>query len=145
MFYKAKKGQSILEYGILLGVIIAALLIMQTFVKRHFSGGLKESAERMGSEMFSASNTTIHRSTRLIDNQRVTEESGTTPVIRGFLPEGMQTVGTVDRGAYSFVERRGQTESDERRRTSAATQEGFRWSDYDTTNVENFESDNLNF
>ncbi len=145
MFYKAKKGQSILEYGILLGVIIAAVLIMQVFIKRHFSGGLKESAERMGSEMFSASDTTIHQSTTLIEDQRVTEESGTTAAITPFLPQGMQTIGTVERGAYSFAERTGRTESDERKRTSAATREGFRWDDYDTTLVDNFESNNLNF
>lgn len=145
MFYKAKKGQSILEYGILLGVIIAAILIMQVFVKRHFSGGIKESAERMGSDMFSTSDTTIFRKVSLQENQTIKEETATTKEIGKFLTadKAKTVVGTAAKGVYSFVDRSGKTETDERKRTDAATKEKFRWSEHSNTTYKDFSSTNL--
>lgn len=144
MFYKKKRGQSILEYAILLGVIIAAVLIMQVFLKRHFQGGLKESAERMGGEMFSAGGTTIYRKSSLLEDQVVKEEKGTTDTINQFLT-GETAVGTKDKGVYSFVERSGKTETDEQRKMDAAALEKFRGDEFDKAEVDDFTSGNLNF
>jgi hypothetical protein len=53
-----RKSQSLLEYGIFLAVVIAVLLIMQSFIKRGYQGSLKSSSDRIG-EQFSTSGSTI--------------------------------------------------------------------------------------
>ena len=73
---RMRKSQSILEYAILIGIIAAGLLIMQSFVKRGFQGGLKDSADKMG-EQFSAGATQIYRKREMETDQYITEESGT--------------------------------------------------------------------
>lgn len=57
-----KKGQNLLEYAILIGVIVAALLATQTYVKRGFSGKLRESADSMGKQ-FNPEDTTYNYTT----------------------------------------------------------------------------------
>lgn len=86
-----KRGQTTLEYAILIGVIVAGLIAMQVYLKRGFQGKLKESADSMGSQ-FSPGYTTYNYttnnetdstetlnngvSTTTIDNQ-TTNRSGT--------------------------------------------------------------------
>jgi len=45
-----RKGQNILEYTTVLGVVAAALLIMQVYVKRSYQGRLKQEADSVGSQ-----------------------------------------------------------------------------------------------
>lgn len=45
-----KKGQSILEYSILLAVILSAILIMQFYIKRSYQGRLKAEADSVGQQ-----------------------------------------------------------------------------------------------
>ena len=51
LIYLAKRrGQSILEYAVLIGVVVAGLLGMQIYLKRGMMGGLKKSADGIGSQ-----------------------------------------------------------------------------------------------
>ncbi len=43
-----KKGQSLLEYGVLFCVVLSSLLIMQYYVRRAYSGRLKAEADSVG-------------------------------------------------------------------------------------------------
>lgn len=43
-----KQGQSMLEYTVLLCIIVSSLLIMQFYVKRSYSGRIKEEANQIG-------------------------------------------------------------------------------------------------
>jgi len=52
MFMRKKKGQSILEYAVFLGVIIAVIIVMQIYVKRAIQGKFKSNADQLG-EQFS--------------------------------------------------------------------------------------------
>lgn len=52
-----KKGQSILEYTVLIAVVIASLLIMHIYVKRAYQGRLKQEADSVG-EQYSPGHTT---------------------------------------------------------------------------------------
>jgi uncharacterized protein (UPF0333 family) len=57
MFRRSLRGQSTLEYVILLGFVVAALIAMGVYMKRGFQGKLRESTDQIG-EQYSAGNTT---------------------------------------------------------------------------------------
>jgi uncharacterized protein (UPF0333 family) len=57
-----KRGQSTLEYAVLIVVIIAALIAMQVYLKRGIQGGLREKTDQIG-EQFSPGYTTSNRTT----------------------------------------------------------------------------------
>jgi hypothetical protein len=144
---RRNNGQSIVEYAVLLGVVIAALLIMQMFIKRGYQGGLKESADKFG-EQFSAGGTTIHQKRTMEGNQNITEEVATDNTINQFATAaGMPAAtGTIAGGAVSLNSRSGATQiaTTETATDSAAT-ERARTSEYQNTSVTDFTSDNINF
>lgn len=57
MSLKKKRGQSTLEYAVLIAVIVAALIAVQVYVKRGYQGRLRTAADDMG-EQFSPGYTT---------------------------------------------------------------------------------------
>jgi len=135
-------GQSILEYAILLGVIIAALLIMQVFVKRSYQGGLKESADKMG-EQFSAGGTTIKQDRQMLEDQKIVDGVATTTLVNDFRPSELkeEAKDAVSQGVYSYNQRTGgkssmTTES----KTDSANKEDTRYTDYETKEVTDFTS-----
>ena len=79
---------------------------MQSFVKRGFQGGLKDSADKMG-EQFSAGATQIYRKREMETDQYITEESGTESggIIQDLSGESVK--GAVTKGAYSISSREG--------------------------------------
>jgi hypothetical protein len=133
---RRNRGQSIVEYAILLGVVIAALLIMQMFIKRGYQGGLKESADKLG-EQFSASGTTIHQKRTMQGDQTIKEAVATDATITGFVPGDMTAPPNLaDEGVYSYSERSGATQTAETKtKTEAATQERTRVGDYADLNA----------
>ena len=56
MLFKNRKGQSTLEFAILIVIIIGALIAMQNFVKRGYQGRLRGATDDMG-EQYSPGNT----------------------------------------------------------------------------------------
>jgi hypothetical protein len=132
---RSKNGQSIIEYVILLSVVIAALLIMQVFIKRGFQGGLKDSADRMG-EQFSAGGTTVSQTRTMNADQFVREEVNTGGDIAGLasnfsISSSGQIQGTRDKDTYSMSSRSGAPiTSDTKQKTDSAREEKTRFSDY---------------
>lgn len=57
-----KRGQSTLEYAVLIVVIIAALIAMQVYLKRGIQGRMRESSDQIG-EQYSPGYTTSNRVT----------------------------------------------------------------------------------
>ena len=55
---RRKKGQSTLEYAILIIIIIGALLSIQVYIKRGIQGRLKSAADDIG-DQFSPGNTNV--------------------------------------------------------------------------------------
>jgi Flp pilus assembly pilin Flp len=43
-----RRGQSMVEYAVLLCIILAALLIMSVYIKRAYQGRLKQEADKLG-------------------------------------------------------------------------------------------------
>ena len=63
----SKRGQSTLEYAVLIVVIIAALIAMQVYLKRGLQGRMRESSDQIG-EQFSPGYTTSNRTTSTSSN-----------------------------------------------------------------------------
>ncbi|MBM3250503.1 MAG: class III signal peptide-containing protein [Candidatus Omnitrophica bacterium] len=77
MFIRKKKGQTTLEYAILIGVVAAALIAMQVYLKRGYQGKLRASADDMG-DQFSPELTTYTFTTNSLTNSNEAVGSGTT-------------------------------------------------------------------
>ncbi len=72
---RRKKGQSTLEYAILIVIIIAALLSIQVYIKRGVQGRFKSAADDIG-DQFSPGNTVETVTTTLNSGSRETFGSG---------------------------------------------------------------------
>ena len=59
---RRRKGQSTLEYAILIIIIMAALLSIQVYIKRGIQGRLKSARDDIG-EQFSPGNTNVFKNT----------------------------------------------------------------------------------
>ncbi|MBU3934113.1 hypothetical protein KKD20_06895 [Patescibacteria group bacterium] len=46
------KGQSIIEYALILGIVVIALSAMQVYVKRGIQAGIKIAADEMGAQEY---------------------------------------------------------------------------------------------
>lgn len=57
MFYRRTKGQSTLEYVVLIGFVVAALIAMSWYMKRGAQGRMRQSADQIG-EQYEAGCTT---------------------------------------------------------------------------------------
>ena len=83
MFKRLSKSraQTTLEYAVLIGVIVAALIAMQRYLKRGYQGKLRESADQMG-EQFSPGYTKVldHRKSELAETyeEQLTDGSSST-------------------------------------------------------------------
>ena len=72
---KKMKGQSTLEYAVLIIIVIGALLSIQVYIKRGVQGRLKSASDDIG-EQYSPGNTNVHMLTHTISNSRDTFRRG---------------------------------------------------------------------
>ena len=61
-YLNQKRGQSTLEYAVLIVIIIGALLTIQVYIKRGVQGRLKSSADDIG-DQYSDGNTNVLKTT----------------------------------------------------------------------------------
>lgn len=82
MFSVTRKGQSTLEYVVLIGFVVAALIAMGIYMKRGFQGKLRESTDQVG-EQYEARNTTSQYqiTTHLKQTETMTQGGHTTVTI----------------------------------------------------------------
>lgn len=66
-YLNQKRGQSTLEYAVLVIIIIAALLSIQVYIKRGVQGRLKSSADDIG-DQYSVGNTNSVKRVRSVSN-----------------------------------------------------------------------------
>lgn len=66
-YLREKRGQSTLEYAVLVIIIIAALLSIQVYIKRGVQGRLKSSADDIG-DQYSVGNTNSIKRVRTVSN-----------------------------------------------------------------------------
>ena len=60
---RGKRGQSTLEYVILIIIVAGALLAIQVYVKRGIQGRMKQASDDIG-EQYSVGNTNINKTTK---------------------------------------------------------------------------------
>jgi uncharacterized protein (UPF0333 family) len=76
-YLNQKRGQSTLEYAVLIVVIIGALLTIQVYIKRGVQGRLKSAADDIG-DQYSDGNTNVVKVTTKVSNTIETSyQSGT--------------------------------------------------------------------
>lgn len=75
MRYSRKRGQSTLEYVILTGFVVAALIAMGVYMKRGFQGKLRESSDQVGGQ-YSAYHTASNYTTVTHVNQTEEQHTG---------------------------------------------------------------------
>lgn len=73
-----KRGQSVLEYAILMVIIIAALLTLQTYVKRGIQGRLKSATDDIGSQYTTAEGANYYKRVSTTSNTHETQVGGVT-------------------------------------------------------------------
>ncbi|MFH0753753.1 MAG: hypothetical protein V2A70_04240 [Candidatus Omnitrophota bacterium] len=65
---KNKRGQSILEYAVLIVIVIAALLSLQTYIKRGIQGRLKSATDDIGEQYTQSSNANYYKRVYTVSN-----------------------------------------------------------------------------
>lgn len=111
-----RKGQSTLEYALIIAVVVAGLVLMQHYVKRGFSGGLKQSADDMGEQFDPAVYTSTWKTTQKSKTQQDIVDRRTTTT---FVDLGD------DHAGYGQVSERG-TEVDEQLESFATAEDVFK-------------------
>lgn len=74
-----KSGQSTLEYAVVIAIVVAGLIAMQTYVKRGLQGRLRQSTDDIG-EQFSSHAGTYNYVTYTRINSVESIDDGTAPV-----------------------------------------------------------------
>ena len=76
-YLNQKRGQSTLEYAVLVVIIIGALLSIQFYLKRGIQGRLKSSADDIG-DQYSVGNTNVLKTVKTHAKTRDTFQHGAT-------------------------------------------------------------------
>jgi uncharacterized protein (UPF0333 family) len=92
-YLNQKRGQSTLEYAVLIVVIIGALLTIQVYIKRGVQGRLKSAADDIG-DQYSEGNTNEIKTVTTISN---TQESFNAGVADTTISGNGETTNTVDK------------------------------------------------
>lgn len=76
-YLKKMKGQSTMEYAILIIIIIGALISIQVYIKRGVQGRLKSAADDIG-DQYSPGNTNVRITTQSSSKSQETFNAGVT-------------------------------------------------------------------
>ena len=75
-YLNQKRGQSTLEYAVLIVVIIGALLTLQVYIKRGVQGRLKSAADDIGDQYSDGNTNSIKTTLRNSDTQETSSNAG---------------------------------------------------------------------
>ena len=70
-FLNQKRGQSTLEYAVLIVIIIGALLTIQVYIKRGVQGRLKSSADDIGDQYSDGNQNEVSQTNRFTNSEEV--------------------------------------------------------------------------
>jgi uncharacterized protein (UPF0333 family) len=92
-----RKGQSTLEYTVIIAVIVAAVIMMQSYVKRSVQGRVKDSADSVG-DQYSTSATG-----NVITNRTANTSETITGASTGYITSDTDTYQTQIRNAMEYT------------------------------------------
>lgn len=96
MLIKIRKAQSTLEYALLIGVVVGALLAMQTYLKRSIQGRMQIIGDQMGDQY--DPDGTYRQENMLVKNARIeeitTNDDGA-PITQTSITGGYQQLNSV--------------------------------------------------
>jgi len=98
-----KRGQSTLEYAVIIAVVVAGLIAMQTYIKRGMQGKLRSSTDSIGEQYSPGITTGTYTTTSGSTTSEAVTPAGvnTTNVTRGTQTRsGSETVDVLDREYY---------------------------------------------
>jgi len=75
---KNRKGQSTLEYAILIGIVVGALITMQIYVKRGIQGKLRSASDDIGGQFSPGLTTSEYNYTTEYESQETVKDLVTT-------------------------------------------------------------------
>ena len=75
-FLRKMKGQSTLEYAVLVIIVIGALLSIQVYIKRGLQGRLRSAADDIG-DQYSQGNTNVRKTVTVNSRTKETMSQGT--------------------------------------------------------------------
>lgn len=90
-----RKAQSTLEYALLIGVVVGALLAMQTYLKRSIQGRMQIIGDQMGDQY--DPDGTYREENMVVNNAQIIETTtdGFTPTTRTEITGGFQQMNSV--------------------------------------------------
>ena len=91
-YLNQKRGQSTLEYAVLIVVIIGALLTIQVYIKRGVQGRLKSAADDIGDQYSDGNTNELKRTVR----SSVTEETFNQGTSESQIINGAELTNTTD-------------------------------------------------
>ena len=98
---KDKIAQSILEYVILICVVLSALLIMSSYIKRAYSGRIKTDADSISSRQYAP----LHTSSQIVTTTTTASESCSGTNCQGVqVPYGVTAEWTESDTSYDHKE-----------------------------------------
>jgi hypothetical protein len=84
---KRRKGQSTLEYALIIAVVVGALLAMQIYMKRGMEGRMRKASDDIGKQ-FDANATYVQHTTTKSGTTVEETSAGATTVYSGGAPTG---------------------------------------------------------
>ena len=102
--YLNKRGQSTLEYGIIIAVIVAALITIQVYLKRGIQGRMKSAADDIGEQFSTIGSVNITTTTNATTSENITGGNFTTGAKPKTITDTLQLqnrTGNVTVGNYS--------------------------------------------
>jgi len=89
---KLSKAQASLEYAALIGVVVGAIILISTYMKRSVEGKLRANADDVG-EQYDVAHGTYHYNSTMVGQQEVTytamgTESSTDPDLKALVDSG---------------------------------------------------------
>lgn len=91
------RGQSTLEYAIIIAVVVGALLAMQIYMKRGLEGKLKDSSDNIGAQYSAGNVTSSHTTiTTTSSDEKTSSEGSSSNVDTSSTLTGTETVEKLD-------------------------------------------------
>lgn len=103
-YLRAKKGQSLIEYSLILGAIIVGILFMQLYVRRAIQGRLRDASDSIGEQFTPVAkyNLNITRSSKTTETTTGTGQTTTKFDYDTTTREGGETLPSDNAEAWKY-------------------------------------------